>query len=339
MIDTAGVQAAMSRAVELGRHGPAHGPNPQVGCVIITTSGDVLGEGWHHGAGTPHAEVEALADAAAHGRDVTGAHAVVTLEPCAHTGRTGPCTQALLNAGIGAVTYAVEDPGEVSGGGTALLEAQGVAVRRLAHDDAWAMVRRWWHATWRQRPWVIAKWAMTLDGRMAADDGSSFWITGQQARDHAHRVRADVDAIAVGTGTVLADDPRLSARPGGVDSDHQPLRVIIGARDTSGSQVWRDDNAIAVTSHEPAEVLVDLWRRQVRTLVVEGGPTVLSAFVRAGLVDEINAYIAPALLGAGPSVVNDLGITTMAAAFRAGHVTSTPLGSDTLVTAIITEGN
>lgn len=332
------VDEAMDRAVELGTHGPAYGPNPRVGCVILAADGTVLGEGWHRGAGTAHAEVAAIADARARGVAVAGGTAVVTLEPCAHTGRTGPCVDALTEAGVAKVVYAVADPGGASSGGGEVLVSRGIPATRTDHAGASALTHRWVTAMRLGRPYVIAKWAQTLDGRMAAADGTSVWITGPEARDHAHTVRAQVDAIAVGTGTVVADDPQLSARPGGEESAHQPLRVVIGRTDTSSRRVWRDTHALAVESHDPHEVLAALWGREVRTVIVEGGPTVLSAFVREGLVDEVNAYIAPALLGAGPSVVADLGIETMADALRGQDVNFQPLGADILVTARLSRG-
>lgn len=332
------VAEAMDRAVALAEQGPAYGPNPRVGCVILDARGTVLGEGWHRGAGTPHAEVAAITDARARGVDVRGGTAIVTLEPCSHTGRTGPCVDALTDAGIASVAYAVADPGRASGGGASVLEGRGIPAGREEHAGASLLTHRWITAMRAGRPYVIAKWASTLDGRMAAADGTSFWITGPEAREHAHGVRAAVDAIAVGTGTVLVDDPSLSARPGGEEAGHQPLRVVIGRTPTPGKKVWRDANALAVESHDPQGVLNALWAREARTVVVEGGPTVLSAFLREGLVDEVHAYVAPALLGAGPSVVDDLGIETMAGALRGHHVNFQPLGADMLVTAHLSRG-
>ncbi len=328
----------MDLAVLLGGQGPQAGPNPRVGCVITSAEGHVLAKGWHKGAGTPHAEVAALADAHERGVDVTGATAHVTLEPCNHTGRTGPCAQALTDAGIGRVLFAVTDPGEASHGGAATLNANGIEAIHTPHDGAAALIRRWHKAMTHRRPYVIAKWASTLDGRMAAADGTAFWITGEQARAHVHQVRGQVDAIAVGTATVEVDNPSLSARPGGDESGPQPLRVVIGSRPTDGAKVWRDDNALAIHSHDPAAVLAELHQREVRTLLVEGGPTVLSAFFAAGLVDEVNTYIAPAILGDGATAVNGLGIPTMADTLRLTEVTHTPLGADILVTGLVTEG-
>jgi diaminohydroxyphosphoribosylaminopyrimidine deaminase/5-amino-6-(5-phosphoribosylamino)uracil reductase len=327
----------MDRAVELASLGPAHGPNPRVGCVIVDRDGALLAEGYHRGAGTPHAEAAALAAAEAAGTSVRGATAYVTLEPCNHTGRTGPCAVALADAGVATVVYAVADPNPTAAGGAEYLADRGVAVQFAPHGGAKDLNRRWLVAMARQRPYVIAKWASTLDGRTAAADGTSFWITGEEARDHAHAVRADVDAIIVGTGTVATDDPELSARPSGVAEPHQPIRIVMGERATTGAKVWRDANAERVASHDPSVGLARAWELECRVVLVEGGATVTSAFLRAGLVDEINAYIAPALLGDGPTAVSGLGIGTMADTLRGSGVTVTRLGLDTLVTALLTK--
>jgi diaminohydroxyphosphoribosylaminopyrimidine deaminase/5-amino-6-(5-phosphoribosylamino)uracil reductase len=323
----------MGRAVDLASRGPAHGPNPRVGAVIVSADGLVVGEGWHRGAGTPHAEVAAIADAAAHGSPTAGATAYVTLEPCAHTGRTGPCTDALTAAGVARVVYAVADPNPVAAGGASVLRDRGIGVSLKPHAGAAALNERWLTAVARQRPYVIAKWAQTLDGRIAARDGSSFWITGDQAREHVHQMRAQADAIVVGTQTVFADDPALSARPGGAESPHQPLRVVMGMRQTPGAQVWRDANAMHVASRDPLVVLDRLEERQARTVIVEGGGTVLTAFLAARVVDELQVYVAPALLGAGTLAVNDVGIDTMTHALRAEQVEVTQLGVDTVIRA------
>lgn len=326
---------AMARAVELAARGPAHGPNPRVGAVLVAPDGSIVGEGWHQGSGTAHAEVAAIADAAARGVDTAGATAYVTLEPCAHAGRTGPCTDALTAAKVARVVYAVADPNPVAAGGARVLGERGIGALLEPHPGAWALNERWLLAVSRGRPYVIAKWAQTLDGRIAASDGSSFWITGEAARDHAHHVRAEADAIVVGTQTVLSDDPLLSARPGGNDAPHQPLRVVMGLRETAGARVWRDDNAFHVMTHDPLEVLEELQARQVRTVIVEGGSAVLTAFVRARVVDELQVYIAPALLGSGTVAIDRLGIESMSEALRAERVEATSLGMDTLVRAVL----
>lgn len=339
MADDSVLERPMDRAVDLAALGPVHGPNPRVGCVIVSADGVVVAEGYHRGAGTRHAEADALTQAAANGVSVAGATAYVTLEPCNHTGRTGPCAVALEEAGVGRVVYAVRDPNAAAAGGAAYLEAHGIPAEFAPHAGAEALNRRWLVAVGRERPYVIAKWAATLDGRTAAADGTSFWITGPEARDHAHRVRSEVDAIVVGTGTVAVDNPELSARPEGVDNPHQPLRVVLGERDTGGAAVWRDGNAVAVSSRDPRAALAVAWERECRVVLIEGGAAVTSAFLREGLVDEIHAYIAPAILGNGTSAANDLGIGTMADALRGRDVTVTRLGADTLVTAHLTEAS
>jgi diaminohydroxyphosphoribosylaminopyrimidine deaminase/5-amino-6-(5-phosphoribosylamino)uracil reductase len=231
--------------------------------------------------------------------------------------------------------FAVADPNPAASGGAEVLRERGIGVTHEPHAGALGLNSRWLTAVARQRPYVIAKWAQTLDGRIAARDGSSFWITGLQAREHVHHVRAEADAIVVGTQTVLTDDPLLSARPGGEESEHQPLRVVMGLRETAGARVWRDANAVHVPSREPVRVLQELESRQARTVVVEGGSVVLTAFLAAGLVDEINAYVAPAILGAGTVAVGELGIDTMSAALRAERVETMSLGVDTLVRAFL----
>lgn len=331
--------SAADRAVQLAKNGPAHGPNPRVGCVLTDTAGRIIGEGWHRGAGTPHAEVAALSDASARGHDPRGATAYVTLEPCSHTGRTGPCTQALMDAGVTRVRYAVEDPNPEAAGGAEVLRNHGIDAAFAPADAAAELTARWLTAVRRGRPYVIAKWAATLDGRTAAVDGTSFWITGDEAREHAHGVRGEVDAIVVGTGTVMTDDPSLSARAQGEESGHQPLRVVMGNRGTAGKRVWRDGNALEARTHDPLAVLAQLQQLEARVVLIEGGSTVTTAFLAAGLVDEIHAYIAPAILGAGTTAVGDLGIATMNAALRGQEVSSCQLGADILVIAHVAKGN
>ncbi|WP_233551150.1 bifunctional diaminohydroxyphosphoribosylaminopyrimidine deaminase/5-amino-6-(5-phosphoribosylamino)uracil reductase RibD, partial [Cryobacterium melibiosiphilum] len=209
------LEAAMRRAFALAANGPATGVNPRVGCVLLRADGTLLAEGWHRGAGTPHAEVDALRNLVAqHGPDAArGATAVVTLEPCNHTGRTGPCAQALIDAGVARVVYAVADPGRHSSGGAKTLRAADIDVRGgLLEADGTAFLGDWLVAARLGRPFVTVKWAASLDGRAAASDGTSQWITGTPARLDVHRRRAAADAILVGTGTVLADDPALTAR-------------------------------------------------------------------------------------------------------------------------------
>jgi diaminohydroxyphosphoribosylaminopyrimidine deaminase/5-amino-6-(5-phosphoribosylamino)uracil reductase len=347
-------RTAMARALELARRGPAHGPNPRVGCVLLSATppagdgtGDsdadvvTLAEGWHAGVGTPHAEVAALQAARAAGVDVRGCTAVVTLEPCNHTGRTGPCAQALLDAGVARVVVAVEDPNSVAAGGAQHLRSAGVdVVTGVAAEEGRELLRRWLPAAARGRPFVTLKIATTLDGRVAAADGSSRWITSDVARRHAHSLRADSDAIVVGTGTVALDDPSLTARTAdGELARHQPMRVVVGHRPVPEGARLRGPGGelVHLPTHDPAEVLAALEAREVRHVLVEGGPTVASAFLRAGLVDEVYAYIAPVLLGSGPAAIGDLGITGIADAVRLVPREPVPLGPDVLVVAAVQE--
>ncbi|SFJ97312.1 bifunctional diaminohydroxyphosphoribosylaminopyrimidine deaminase/5-amino-6-(5-phosphoribosylamino)uracil reductase RibD [Cellulomonas sp. KH9] len=329
---------AMRRALGLAHRGPT-GPNPRVGCVLLGRDGEVLGEGWHRGAGTPHAEVAALADARERGAAVHGATAVVTLEPCDHTGRTGPCSTALLAAGIARVVVSVEDPNPVAAGGTRRLREAGVDVLTgVLADEGLAALGAWLPAVRHGRPFVTLKTATTLDGRIAAVDGTSRWITSDVARRHAHALRADVGAIVVGTGTALTDDPSLTARTeDGSLVEHQPLRVVVGRRDVPAGSRLRGPGGelVTVRTHDPAQVLAVLHEREVRHVLVEGGPTLAAAFLAAGLVDEVHAYIAPVLLGAGPAAVGDLGITTITQALRLVPSTVVPLGPDVLVVATL----
>lgn len=336
--DTVSPEAAMDRAIALAALGPEFGPNPRVGAVITDDAGVVLAEGFHCGAGTPHAEAAALTEALTAGTNVRGAIAYVNLEPCNHTGRTGPCSQALADAGITRVVYAVEDPNPHAVGGAQYLGARGVEVIYAPHPRAEAINRTWLTAMRLGRPYVIAKWAQTLDGKIAATDGTSFWITGCEARAHAHQVRSRVDAILVGTGTVILDDPELSARPESSSPAHQPLRAVMGMRSTAEARVWRDHNVLALRTHDPVAALATLWEHEVRTVIIEGGSVIHTAFLTAGLVDELNIYIAPALLGAGTQAVADLGIRTMADALRGQDVSLETLGVDCLVTAHLPKG-
>lgn len=330
--------AAMDRALELARRGPAGGANPRVGCVLLDVAGRTLAEGWHEGAGTPHAEAAAVAAARAAGADIRGATAVVTLEPCRHTGHTPPCADLLLDAGVARVVYGLADPNREAAGGATVLAAGGVdVVGGVRAEEAAELVRAWAGSVRAHRPWVTLKLAATLDGRVAAADGSARWITSAQARAHAHLLRADVGAIAVGTGTVLADDPALTARlADGSPARHQPLRVVVGERDLpAGARLHGPGGELVqVRTHDPAEVLEVLAQRQVRHLLVEGGPTLSAAFLRAGLVDEVVAYVAPVLLGAGPAAVADLGISGISDALRLRVRSVERVGPDVVVVAV-----
>ncbi|MET0741088.1 MAG: bifunctional diaminohydroxyphosphoribosylaminopyrimidine deaminase/5-amino-6-(5-phosphoribosylamino)uracil reductase RibD [Candidatus Nanopelagicales bacterium] len=326
--------AAMRRALELAARGlGSTSPNPIVGCVVLDRSGEVAGEGWHTYAGGPHAEVVALERAADRAR---GGTTVVTLEPCAHTGRTGPCAQALIEAGITRVVYAIGDPSPAAAGGAAVLRAAGVEVEAgLLADVAERVNAAWLTSVRLRRPHVTWKFAATLDGRVAAADHTSRWITSAAARSDAHRLRAEVDAVVVGTGTALRDDPALTVRLDEKPRDRQPLRVVVGTRDVPEQARVRDDRAetLFLRTHDPVEVLETLHKRDVVSVLLEGGPTLAAAFVHQGFVDRVVAYVAPALLGDGPAAVAGLGIDTIDDALRLRVDDVVRIGSDIRVTA------
>ncbi|WP_241265464.1 bifunctional diaminohydroxyphosphoribosylaminopyrimidine deaminase/5-amino-6-(5-phosphoribosylamino)uracil reductase RibD [Streptomyces boncukensis] len=352
----------MRRALDLAARGlGSTSPNPVVGCVILDRAGRTVGEGWHQRAGGPHAEIHALAEA---GDDARGGTAVVTLEPCNHTGRTGPCSRALIGAGIARVVYAVADPDPTATGGARALADAGVDVEGgLFADEAAAGNIAWLTSVLHHRPYVTWKFAATLDGRTAAADGSSRWITSEAARADVHRLRAEADAVLVGSGTARADDPHLAVR--GVPGAVQPLRVVL---DTHASAVKRgarvlDDAApalIAVAEDADASelegaaellrlprarpagraagldlhaLLAALHAREVRSVLLEGGAALAGAFVAERLVDRVVGYLAPVLLGAGPAVLGDAGISTIAQALRLTVCETERLGPDLRITA------
>ena len=247
---------------------------------------------------------------------------MVTLEPCAHTGRTGPCAVALRDAGVRRVVFAQDDPNPVAAGGAALLREGGVDVEHgLMVDEARAVNRVWTFAVEHGRPFVTWKFATTLDGRSAAADGTSRWVSGRAARLDTHRLRALCDVMLVGTNTVDVDDPQLTVRDEHdqpLPRERQPLRVVMGERDLPATKRVFDDQAetLHLRTRDPETALKTLFARDRQHVFLEGGPTLAAAFLRAGLVDEIVTYVAPMLLGAGRSAVADLGITTIADAFR-----------------------
>jgi diaminohydroxyphosphoribosylaminopyrimidine deaminase/5-amino-6-(5-phosphoribosylamino)uracil reductase len=325
-------EIAMRRALALAETVRGRtSPNPPVGAVILDADGGLAGAGATAPAGGPHAEVAALRMA---GDRARGGTAVVTLEPCAHTGRTGPCTEALVAAGVGTVVYAVDDPNPEAAGGAEVLRDTGVTVHAgVLGDEAEAgALRPWLHATRTGRPFVTWKFAASLDGRVAAADLTARWISSRVSRLDAHTLRDHVDAIVVGSGTVLADDPQLTARD--VDDElreRQPLRVVLDRRHRVPAQARVLDDAAetaVLDTAVPRFALKALYDRGVRHVLLEGGPTVAGAFVEADCIDEVIAYIAPVLLGAGPAALNDAGISTIADALRLHVESIAPLGDD-----------
>lgn len=300
----------MRRALALAvTEGVPRGPNPRVGCVLLAPDGRVVATGFHRGAGTAHAEAVALAAA---GEAARGATAVVTLEPCNHIGRTGPCAVALIEAGVARVVFAQSDPNPIAAGGAARLREAGIeVVAGMSADAARSLNEAWTFAIQHRRPMVTWKVASTLDGRVAAADGSSRWITGEDSRAQVHLLRAEVDAVLIGTGTALADDPSLTVRgPDGIAADRQPVRVVMGRRDIPRGAALRDGRApLRIFPVEtPEQVLADLAGDGIQHVLLEGGPTLAASILRAGLVDRVVWYLAPLLLGSGAPAVGDLGI-------------------------------
>lgn len=354
---------AMRRAIALAARAlGATSPNPVVGCVILDAGGQRAGEGFHQRAGGPHAEIHALLAA---GDRARGGTAYVTLEPCDHTGRTGPCSQALVEAGIARVVYAVGDPDPGATGGAGTLRAAGVRVEEgLLAEEAEAGNAAWLTSVRLGRPHVLWKYAATLDGRIAAADATSRWITSAESRADVHRLRAEADAVVVGSGTARADDPHLAVRD--ADGAVQPLRVVVdteatavrpGARVLDGAAptliavaddadtthlkaAGPGDGPVDVVRLPRAErglsvpaLLAELHARGVRSVLLEGGPTLAGAFVAAGAVDKVVGYLAPVVLGAGPAALGDAGITTIARALRLRMTGTDRVGPDLRITA------
>lgn len=298
----------MREAINLASDPEApRGINPRVGCVILDSSGAVVGRGFHRGSGTPHAEVVALEDAGARAQ---GGTAVVTLEPCRHVGRTEPCTQALRDAGVTRVVYAVSDPTS-AGGGADVLAASGCdVVGGVLEPEARAINRAWLIAAPRGWPFVRLKMATSIDGRVSAPDGRQIALTGAEARQYVHQLRADAQAVMVGTGTVLLDDPQLTVRDVPAGPSGQPIRVAWGSREIPPKARVRDGEAPfhQCMSHDPRAVLAELFGLGVREVLVEGGPTVAGVLLAAGLVDEVVWLIAPLYLGEGMGAVDAPGL-------------------------------
>jgi diaminohydroxyphosphoribosylaminopyrimidine deaminase/5-amino-6-(5-phosphoribosylamino)uracil reductase len=332
--------AAMRRAISLGADSRGiSNPNPSVGAVVLSADGSELALGVTAPVGGPHAEVVALSAA---GPTALGSTLVVTLEPCSHVGRTGPCTEAILAAGVRRVVVAASDP-TGAGGGAEFLRSQGVDVETdVLVTEASDYLEPWLLARRRNRPYLTWKYAASLDGRTAAVDGSSRWITGEAARLDVHRERLNADAVIAGIGTVLADDPALTVRS--IPAQRAPIRVVVDsdARTPLSAQVLDDaaPTLIAVATDAPRDrvgalqetaatvvelpradgrvdliaLLATLQEREVHIGFLEGGATLAAGFVRAGLVDRLLGYYAPSLLGAGTPLLAEIGVGSLAAA-------------------------
>jgi diaminohydroxyphosphoribosylaminopyrimidine deaminase/5-amino-6-(5-phosphoribosylamino)uracil reductase len=364
----------LARALELAEGGRGRvSPNPLVGAVIAR-DGEVIGEGFHAELGGPHAERAALDDARSRGNDPAGATVYVTLEPCAHTGRQPPCSEALLEAGVARVVYASEDPTEkASGRGPGMLRDGGVEVELAQGPEATAA--RLLNQPFRKhartgRPLLTYKAAMTLDGRVAAPGGDSRWISAAEARELVHVWRSRCDAIAVGVGTALADDPLLTAR-GDQEAEKQPLRVVFDSQ----ARLPLDSALVGSVAEAPllvicapeaatarrdaleaagaevvaaagrdraarlAAALDELGRRDVQDLLLEGGPTLAGALFDAGEIDRMRLFIAPVLLGAGGAraLLEGEGASHIADGVRPLSLTHEQIGEDLLLTARLRE--
>jgi diaminohydroxyphosphoribosylaminopyrimidine deaminase/5-amino-6-(5-phosphoribosylamino)uracil reductase len=345
---------AMGRAIELAARGlGTTSPNPVVGCVILDTGGAVVGEGFHAYAGGPHAEIIALAQA---GERARGGTVVVTLEPCDHHGMTGPCSAALVSAGVTRVVIGVTDPHTHAAGGVETLRKAGVDVEvGVRQGEVEAGNIAWLTAVRRGRPYLIWKYAATLDGRSAAADGTSMWITSEAARMDVHTHRSTVDAVIVGVGTVLVDNPQLTARNlrDGSLAIRQPLRVVVDSDGRTPPDARIRDEAAPTWVATAAELgsgpeadkqddkqvdlallLARLYERDVRAALLEGGPRLAGAFLAAGLVDKVICYLAPRLLGAGSAALIDAGVGTIADAIELEFIDVTRIGPDLRVTAL-----
>ncbi len=354
-------ESIMQRALELAANGLGLvEPNPMVGCVIVR-DGKIIGEGFHQKFGGPHAEVNAIEACRAAGESADGATMYVTLEPCCHHGKTPPCTSAVIDAKISRVVIGTEDPfKEVSGGGIAILNDAGIeVVAGCLETEARDLVAPFTTLVEKKRPWIIAKWAMTLDGKIATASGDSQWISCEESRAIVHQIRGRMDAIIVGRGTAEADDPLLTARPTGprlaarivVDRQAslslnsqlvktaQEAPVIVAcsaAADTARQTALQSAGCevFAMTGEDGEEQLRSLFqelgRRQMMNVLVEGGGTLLGGLVDARLVDEVHAFVAPKLVGgaASPGPVAGQGIDKIASALELSSLSVGSVGTD-----------
>jgi diaminohydroxyphosphoribosylaminopyrimidine deaminase/5-amino-6-(5-phosphoribosylamino)uracil reductase len=361
----------LARAIELANQGLGRvNPNPVVGAVVVR-DGEVLGEGWHDIFGGPHAEVNALA--ACGDADLQDATLYVSLEPCCHSGKTPPCTDTVIKSGIRRVVVGSDDPSEkASGRGLGILRDEGIEV--VVGDDDLAHRARLANQAFRKhartgRPWVLFKSAMTLDGKVATRAGDSKWISGEASRARAHHWRATVDAVAVGIGTALADDPQLTARVDGVH--RQPRRVVFDSlgrlpltsqlvtataeipltvvvsraalrAETDALEAGGAEVIVATGENEPARVrsaLEQLGSRGVASILLEGGPHLAGAFLDVGEIDEVRLFLAPLLLGGGTArdPLEGEGVERISEALRALTLDCEQIGEDLLISARLRE--
>ena len=285
-------------------------PNPNVAAAIYSPEGALIAEGAHNTSSLDHAEVLAIKSA---GTGARGATIVVSLEPCNHTGKTGPCVDAIIDAGIAKVIYAVKDPNPIAAGGAERLSAAGIVVEYVASELLEGVQGAWLHRIKTGRPFFIWKVAVTLDGRIAAADGSSQWITSEESRGDVQLLRSQSDAILIGTGTAIADNPTLRPR---IEGANTPIRIVMGNREVPEGSHLHDGigETIFVKSHEPSDLLNVLESAAINQVLVEAGPTLGSALFAASLIDEVVIYQAPKLLGEGKTWLESIGVTSINAA-------------------------
>lgn len=311
--------AAMQRAIELSQFGLGKTKgNPIVGAVIFNEN-EIISEGFHQSG--PHAEVVAINKAKA---DLNGASIAITLEPCNHHGKTPPCSDALIEEGIKHVYYAVSDPNEIAAGGADKLKAAGIKVTSgILESEAAFANRAWLNSVANQRPYFTWKIATTLDGKTAASDGSSKWISNEASRQYVAQLRNQSDAILVGTNTVINDDPNLV-------SENKALRIAVGNREIASSAKIADDRAPFYhhKSQDLVSLINELKKREIVSVLVEAGAKLGTALLKAGLIDEIAIFTAPKILGTGASIIADLGITNIASAIELKHIESQNFAGD-----------
>jgi diaminohydroxyphosphoribosylaminopyrimidine deaminase/5-amino-6-(5-phosphoribosylamino)uracil reductase len=322
--------AFMSRANSLAIKGLGlTGSNPIVGAILVDQAGKVVGEGFH--VGGPHAEVIAISDAGDLAKDAT---LYVTLEPCNHQGKTGPCVEAILSAGIKKVIYGSQDPNPIAQGGAESLATAGIQVEQISNtSEVEKSNRAWLHKIRNARPFFTWKVAMTLDGRTAAQDGTSKWITSEDSRADVNLMRSQSDAILIGTGTALIDNPRLVPHDLPEPKNQRsvnPIRIVMGTREVPLDFNLHDDQAetIFVRSHNFSELIAFCNERGLNHVMVEAGSELGTAMLKAELIDELVIYQAPILLGAGKSFIGELGISNIAEKLKLTLKSSTQIGSD-----------
>ena len=356
----------MQHALRLARFGQgAVEPNPMVGAVVLAADGRLVGEGWHQKYGGPHAEVHASELA---GTQARGGTLYVTLEPCCHVGKTPPCTEAVLKSGVRRVVVAMADPfPQVAGGGLAILREAGLEIAvGVCELDARKLNASYLKLLRTGKPWVIAKWAMTLDGKISTHMGDSKWISSDSSRAKVHELRGRVDAIIVGRGTVVADDPLLTARPSGhraatrvvisgtadlpevcqlrATAREMPVLIFTSEANVPKLRGWADDGAevVGLPCYDDVlsvdQILLELGRRRMTNVMVEGGAGVLGAFLDTGEIDEVWVFVAPKLVGgtSATSPIGGRGLAKMNEAIQFGQVVVETIGGDVLIRARFT---